>query len=57
MPYLQLDVNSYYSFENKRLAGKLCETYSRIMKVDVRRIRIAILELGMEVCGDQLVVS
>jgi phenylpyruvate tautomerase PptA (4-oxalocrotonate tautomerase family) len=47
MPYLQLDVNSYCSFENKkRLAGKLCETYSRIMKVDVRRISIAIRELG-----------
>jgi phenylpyruvate tautomerase PptA (4-oxalocrotonate tautomerase family) len=47
MPYLQLDVSSYCSIEDKkRLAGKLCETYSSIMSVDIRRISIAIRELG-----------
>lgn len=47
MPYLQLDVNSRYSFEDKqRLARKLCETYSRIMQVNVDRISVAIRELG-----------
>jgi phenylpyruvate tautomerase PptA (4-oxalocrotonate tautomerase family) len=47
MPYLQLDVNGHYPAEDKkRLARKLCETYSRMMTVDVRRISIAIRELG-----------
>ena len=47
MPYLQLDVNGRYSVdEKKRLARKLCETYSRMMKVDIRRISIAIREVG-----------
>jgi len=44
MPYLQ---KGRYLFEDKqRLARKLCETYSGIMKVDVDRISIAIRELG-----------
>jgi phenylpyruvate tautomerase PptA (4-oxalocrotonate tautomerase family) len=47
MPYLQLDVNDHYSAENKRLlAAKMCETYARMMSVDVRRISVAIRELG-----------
>jgi len=47
MPYLQLDVNGHYSVDEKRrLATKLCETYSGMMKVDIRRISIAIRELG-----------
>jgi hypothetical protein len=47
VPYLQLDVNGHYSVdENKRLARKLCETYASIMKVDIRRISIAIREVG-----------
>ena len=47
MPYLQLDVNGHYPAEDKkRLARKLCETYSSMMTVDVRRISIAIRELG-----------
>ncbi|MDX2479148.1 MAG: hypothetical protein QNK24_02285 [Desulfuromusa sp.] len=47
MPYLQLDVSSQYSIEDKkRLASKLCETYSSIMRMDIRRISIAIRELG-----------
>ena len=40
-------MNGRYSFEDKqRLARKLCETYSGIMKVDVDRISIATRELG-----------
>jgi phenylpyruvate tautomerase PptA (4-oxalocrotonate tautomerase family) len=47
MPYLQLDVNGNYSVgDKKRLAKKLCETYSTMMAVDIRRISIAIRELG-----------
>jgi phenylpyruvate tautomerase PptA (4-oxalocrotonate tautomerase family) len=47
MPYLQLDVNGHYSVEDKkRLASKLCATYARIMTVDIRRISVAIRELG-----------
>ncbi len=47
MPYLQLDMSSYCSIEDKkRLARKLCDTYSSIMRVDIRRISIAIRELG-----------
>jgi len=47
MPYLQLDVNGNYPVGvKKRLAGKLCETYSTMMSVDIRRISIAIRELG-----------
>ena len=47
MPYLQLDVNDHYSVEDKRrLALKMSETYARMMSVDVRRISVAIRELG-----------
>ena len=47
MPYLQLDVNGHYPVEVKqRLAGKLSATYADMMSVDVRRISIAIRELG-----------
>lgn len=47
MPYLQLDVNKHYSVEDKkRLAAKMSETYARMMSVDIRRISIAIRELG-----------
>jgi phenylpyruvate tautomerase PptA (4-oxalocrotonate tautomerase family) len=47
MPYLQLDVNDHYSVEDKRrLALKMGETYARMMSVDIRRISVAIRELG-----------
>ena len=47
MPYLQLDVNDHYSVDNKRrLALKMSETYARMMSVDIRRISVAIRELG-----------
>lgn len=47
MPYLQLDVNGHYSAEQKkRLAAKMSETYSSMMSVDIRRISVAIRELG-----------
>ncbi|WP_411885383.1 tautomerase family protein [Polaromonas sp. YR568] len=47
MPYLQLDVNGRHPVEDKkRLAAKLCETYARLMSVDIRRISIAIRECG-----------
>lgn len=47
MPYLQLDVNSSYSVaDKKRLAAKMCQTYSLMMEVDIRRISVAIRELG-----------
>ncbi|MCB0192288.1 MAG: tautomerase [Anaerolineae bacterium] len=47
MPYLQLDVNDHYPVETKkRLVKKLCETYSSMMAMDIRRISIAIRELG-----------
>lgn len=47
MPYLQLDVNGPYPVAAKKLLTKtLCETYACIMKVDIRRISIAIRELG-----------
>jgi phenylpyruvate tautomerase PptA (4-oxalocrotonate tautomerase family) len=47
MPYLQLDVNGRYPVETKqRLAGQLSATYASIMNVDLRRISIAIRELG-----------
>jgi hypothetical protein len=46
MPYL-LDVNDRYSTDDKtRLAARLCDTYSRMMSVDIRRISIAIREVG-----------
>lgn len=47
MPYLQLDVNGHYTVENKkRLAQAMAETYARMMTVDIRRISIAIREVG-----------
>ncbi len=47
MPYLQLDVNGHYPAEQKqRLAKQLCVTYAEMMSVDIRRISIAIRELG-----------
>jgi phenylpyruvate tautomerase PptA (4-oxalocrotonate tautomerase family) len=47
MPYLQLDVSDHYSVEDKRLlAAKMSETYALKMSVDIRRISVAIRELG-----------
>ncbi|KXU84633.1 tautomerase [Caballeronia megalochromosomata] len=47
MPYLQLDVNDTYSVEAKKaLAQKMASTYADMMKVDIRRISIAIREVG-----------
>lgn len=47
MPYLQLDVNAHYPVEAKeRLAAKMCATYAEMMSVDIRRISVAIRELG-----------
>lgn len=47
MPYLQLDVNGHYAPDDKRkLAAKMSETYAEMMLVDIRRISVAIRELG-----------
>jgi phenylpyruvate tautomerase PptA (4-oxalocrotonate tautomerase family) len=47
MPYLQLDVNEHYPVDVKRLlAQKMSETYAQMMAVDIRRISVAIRELG-----------
>jgi phenylpyruvate tautomerase PptA (4-oxalocrotonate tautomerase family) len=47
MPYLQLDVNEHYSVADKRLLAKeMSQTYARMMSVDIRRISVAIRELG-----------
>jgi phenylpyruvate tautomerase PptA (4-oxalocrotonate tautomerase family) len=47
MPYLQLDVNGRYSIEDKkRLAALLCNTYSRLMSADIRRVTIVVREIG-----------
>ena len=47
MPYLQLDVNGRFGTDLKKLlAQKLCETYAEMMQVDIRRISVAIRELG-----------
>lgn len=47
MPYLQLDVNGHYPVEKKGMLVKaLCETYSSMMSMDIRRISVAIRELG-----------
>ena len=47
MPYLQLDTHRHYSAEQKRLfAARASETYAQMMSVDIRRISIAIRELG-----------
>ena len=42
-----LDVNDSYPEELKqRLATRMCETYASMMSVDIRRISVAIRELG-----------
>jgi phenylpyruvate tautomerase PptA (4-oxalocrotonate tautomerase family) len=47
MPYLQLDVTGAYTVhDKKRLAIAMSETYARMMSVDIRRISVAIRELG-----------
>ena len=47
MPYLQLDVTRAYPVaEKQRLAAAMSETYARMMSVDIRRISVAIRELG-----------
>ena len=47
MPYLQLDLNDPHSVASKReLAKAMSETYARMMSVDIRRISVAIRELG-----------
>jgi phenylpyruvate tautomerase PptA (4-oxalocrotonate tautomerase family) len=47
MPYLQLDLNGSHSADQKkRLAAKLCETYASLMHADIRRITVAIREVG-----------
>ncbi|MBT2303139.1 tautomerase [Variovorax paradoxus] len=47
MPYLQLDVNEHYPTDvKKQLATRMAETYARMMSVDIRRISVAIRELG-----------
>lgn len=47
MPYLQLDVNDHYSTAQKQqLAARMSETYAQMMSVDIRRISVAIRELG-----------
>jgi phenylpyruvate tautomerase PptA (4-oxalocrotonate tautomerase family) len=47
MPYLQLDVPHRYSVEQKRqLARRMGEIYAKQMQADVRRISIAVRELG-----------
>jgi phenylpyruvate tautomerase PptA (4-oxalocrotonate tautomerase family) len=47
MPYLQLDVNEHYPTATKQLlAERLSRTYSSMMSVDIRRITVAIRELG-----------
>jgi phenylpyruvate tautomerase PptA (4-oxalocrotonate tautomerase family) len=47
MPYLQLDVTDHYPAPLKQsLAARMSETYARMMSVDIRRISVAIRELG-----------
>jgi phenylpyruvate tautomerase PptA (4-oxalocrotonate tautomerase family) len=47
MPYLQLDVSGHYSVADKKLlAAKMSETYAKMMSADIRRISVAIRELG-----------
>jgi len=48
MPYLQLDVNDSYPEDVKqKLAKQMAITYAELMTVDIRRISIAIREVGM----------
>lgn len=47
MPYIQLDIRNNYNTETKKaLAKEIGEVYSTIMKADIRRITVAIRELG-----------
>lgn len=47
MPYLQLDVTGHFSTADKRrLAASMSQTYARMMSVDIRRISVAVRELG-----------
>lgn len=47
MPYLQLDVTGTHSVASKkRLAARMSETYAEMMSVDIRRISVAVRELG-----------
>jgi phenylpyruvate tautomerase PptA (4-oxalocrotonate tautomerase family) len=47
MPYLQLDITDTYTVEVKReLAARISKTYASMMSVDIRRISVAIRELG-----------
>ena len=47
MPYLQLDVNESYPVESKKeLALRMSRTYASMMSVDIRRITVAVRELG-----------
>lgn len=47
MPYLQLDITDSYPIEVKReLAARISKTYASMMSVDIRRISVAIRELG-----------
>jgi len=47
VPYLQLDVNDHYPAALKqRLAERMCRTYAEMMSVYIRRISVAIRELG-----------
>lgn len=47
VPYLQLDVPGHYATDAKRrLAATMSATYSTMMSVDIRRISVAIRELG-----------
>lgn len=47
MPYLQLDANETYPVEAKKeLALRMSRTYASMMSVDIRRITVAIRELG-----------
>ncbi|HEX2840816.1 tautomerase [Hyphomicrobium sp.] len=65
MPYLQLDLTEHCTPHDKqRLAKAMCETYARHMSVDIRRITVAIRELGegglwriTEVGGEPVPVS
>jgi phenylpyruvate tautomerase PptA (4-oxalocrotonate tautomerase family) len=47
MPYLQLDVTGTYSSDTKKaLARRLGATYADIMQANVRRVSVAVRELG-----------
>ena len=47
MPYLQLDVSGHHpTADKKKLAAAMSATYASMMSVDVRRISVAIRELG-----------